>query len=88
MSVFHRVDDVEAMPARRFIDFALRLPAYKGVIRALAEDAARDEHEGRAPSAPATGSRAASSTAGKTIASDLDTLRTDPAFAGMADLKG
>jgi len=36
-SVFHRVDDVSAMPARRFFSLAVRLVAYKGVLRARIE---------------------------------------------------
>ena len=34
MSVFHRVEEVEAMSARRFFAFAVRLPAYSGAVTA------------------------------------------------------
>lgn len=40
MSVFHRVDDIEAMPAARFFAFAARLPAYQGAVRFRFEQAA------------------------------------------------
>ena len=33
MSAFHRVDDIEAMPAARFFELAYRLPAYQGVLQ-------------------------------------------------------
>jgi hypothetical protein len=36
MSVFHRVDDIEALPAHRFWSFASRLPFYDGAVRAMA----------------------------------------------------
>jgi hypothetical protein len=34
MSVFHRIEEVEKMPARRFFSFAVRLPAYSGAVAA------------------------------------------------------
>lgn len=36
MSVFHRVDDIESLPAPRFWSFASRLPCYDGAVRAMA----------------------------------------------------
>jgi len=36
--VFHRVDDMESMPARRFLAFVARLPHYDGAIRHAAAD--------------------------------------------------
>lgn len=44
LSVFHRVDDLEGMPARRFFGFVVRLPAYQGVLAARME-AERQEGE-------------------------------------------
>ncbi len=37
MSAFHRIDDIYSMEAARFFRLATRLPAYKGVMRALME---------------------------------------------------
>lgn len=37
MSVFHRISDMYAMPPVKFFRFALRLPAYKGVMRSRIE---------------------------------------------------
>lgn len=37
MSAIHRIDDMWSMEAGRFFRMALRLPAYKGVMRAVAE---------------------------------------------------
>ena len=45
MSVFHRVDDVYAMPAPRFFAFAYRIAAYDGML------ARRIEAENEQPSA-------------------------------------
>lgn len=39
-SVFHRVDDMYSMPARRFVSLANRLPAYQGVMTIRAEEQA------------------------------------------------
>lgn len=89
MSAFHRVDDIRTMPALRFINFAIRLSAYKGVIRALAEKEAHDEQSGRRPAR----GRPARQYGGdirqnRVVASDAATLRTDAAFAGMIEVKG
>lgn len=35
MSVLHRIDDMDAMPARRFFAFCHRLPAYPGRMAAV-----------------------------------------------------
>ena len=87
MSAFHRVDDVRAMPARRFINFTLRLAAYKGIIRALAE---ADAHEsgGHAQTAPTPARSGGDIRSNRTVESDATTLRTDPALAGMIEVKG
>lgn len=34
LSVFHRIDDMDSMPAPRFWSFATRLPFYDGAMRA------------------------------------------------------
>lgn len=51
MSVFHRVDDVQSMPAVQFFAYADRLTAYTGVLQARAH-AEQEEAEGQ-PSASA-----------------------------------
>lgn len=81
MSVFHRIDDVRAMPARLFIDRALRLTAYKGVMRALAE-AEQDEDTG-APDAHA--GRDGSGV--RHVESSAVNLVTDPGFGGAFDVR-
>lgn len=90
MSAFHRVDDVRTMPALRFINFAIRLSAYKGVIRALAEKEAHDEQSGRRPARarPARPSSGGDIRQNRVVPSDAATLRTDAAFAGMIEVKG
>lgn len=45
LSAFHRIDDIWTMNGPRFFAFAYRLPAYKGVMRALAEKQAMDEEK-------------------------------------------
>lgn len=93
MSAFHRIDDIGTMPAQRLIDFALRLFAYKGVVRMLAEAEHYEETHpdlgGRSPS------RATSAQAGPTdlsrnrvVEATRETMLTDPAFAGMVEVKG
>lgn len=45
MSAIHRVDDMSTMDGPRFFQFALRLPAYRGVMRQRIQsmaDTARD----------------------------------------------
>lgn len=37
LSAFHRIDNIWSMDGPRFFALAYRLPAYKGVMRALAE---------------------------------------------------
>lgn len=51
MSVFHRIDDVEAMPAPKFLRFARRITCYQGVMaaRLAAELAAQRPVEPVAP---------------------------------------
>ena len=92
MSAFHRIDDVRAMPAQRFINFALRLVAYKGIIRALAE--AEQHEQSQSGTSRATASTTRRPAMGgdirqnREVASDATTLMTDPAFAGMFEKGG
>lgn len=51
MSVFHRIEEVEAMSGRRFFAFAIRLPAYAGAVRARLAMAASTEPPAAAPAA-------------------------------------
>lgn len=48
LSVFHRVDDMDSMPAHRFWSYATRLPFYDGAVRAMTRASA-----GSQPAAPA-----------------------------------
>lgn len=70
-SVFHRVDNIYAMPARRFVQLAVRLPAYQGVMAFRAAEYAERGHAGR----PAEHR-------GSDISEDI---KTDPALAGLVD---
>lgn len=54
MSVFHRVDDIRAMPAARFFQLAYRLDAYRGVMRERAI-AWQHEHGDEQPPRPVPG---------------------------------
>jgi hypothetical protein len=84
MSAFHRVDDVRAMPALRFINFAMRLVAYKGIVRALAEtEKAESATPQSAPRAAARGGTPRD----RVVPSDAYTLTTDPAFAGQIEVR-
>ncbi len=42
MSVFHRIDDADAMPAPLYFERAERLPAYQGVMRARLSSEAQE----------------------------------------------
>lgn len=93
MSAFHRVDDIRTMPALRLVNFALRLPAYKGVLRALVEAEALAESKADLPE-PARGRPTSSPLPGgdvrrnRELPSDAATLMTDPAFAGLFEKGG
>jgi hypothetical protein len=51
MSRFHRVDDLEAMPAHRFFEYVTRLPVYGGAVALAARSVVADEEpELRTPS--------------------------------------
>lgn len=52
MSVFHRIDDVDTMPAHRFWSFASRLPFYDGAVRAMSRTALTPEPASPAQAAP------------------------------------
>lgn len=45
MSAVHRITNIWAMDGPRFFAYAWRLPAYKGVMRALAEKQVSEEHQ-------------------------------------------
>lgn len=88
LSVFHRVDDPEEMPAPLYFDRAERLAHYRGVIR----DYALAESEGRtsttSTTTPATGSRpqAAQPAGGTTtVEASRGAIETNPALAGLFD---
>lgn len=85
MSAFHRIDDVYAMPAPRFINLAVRLFAYKGIIRALYEAEQHREQQEQLPAS--VRSRTPSRAGNRNVPSDAATLATDPAFAGQFETK-
>lgn len=74
-SVFHRVDDVRAMPARRFIDQAFRLSAYQGLLGALA---AQEQEDG--PSSAPRGDRGP-----RRVESSPAVLTSDPVLADLGE---
>lgn len=89
MSVFHRIDDIRSMPAPRFVSFALRLPAYKGVLRALFEAERAEEEAGNMPASARQSSRPSNDIRqNRVVPSDERTLTTDPAFVGFFEKKG
>jgi hypothetical protein len=53
MSVFHRIDDIEVMEAKRFVAFAERLPAYSGAVLARLVREREEQDVTTQPSAPA-----------------------------------
>lgn len=55
MSVFHRIEEVESMPARRFFAFATRLPAYSGAVTARLTVAAAAQQPATAAKPAPTG---------------------------------
>ena len=85
MSVFHRIDDIRAMPAQRLIDFALRLFAYKGVVRALAEAEHYEQEYGSQASSSSTTQAAASAGRNRVVASDSASLASE--FGGIIETK-
>ena len=63
MSVFHRVDDIFRMAAHAFFSYAVRLPAYNGIIRRRIQAKADQEEAARRATSPVRSSQAATSTA-------------------------
>jgi hypothetical protein len=83
-SVFHRVDDVGAMPAATFFALAPRLAAYQGAMRArLQAEAAEAEEEDR----PQVPSRPPPVAAGgqpvQMVGASRAELQSEPSFAGI-----
>lgn len=86
MSVFHRIDDARAMPAQRFIDLALRLPAYSGVMRRRLEKLAMDEDEENGTAPSSTRGQGVNGENRYVPSDNLDTLANDPDFAGSIEI--
>jgi hypothetical protein len=83
MSVFHRVDDIWAMPPARFFMLAYRLPAYRGAMREVALAEQRDrEPEGRPVAARPTAAPAPRAPAASNRPVTKAALH-DPAFKGI-----
>ena len=53
MSAFHRIDNIWAMNGPHFFALAYRLPAYKGVMRALAEHQMNEQQQRTGNTGPA-----------------------------------
>lgn len=59
MSAFHRVDDIQQLPAPRFVRFAERLPHYSGAVRASLIRLSAQEKEKPEPASIITPAEAA-----------------------------
>lgn len=57
MSAVHRIEDMNAMPARKFFTFCKHLVAYKGALRMRAEKDHEDREKGRRFDSPKTDTR-------------------------------
>ena len=75
LSAFHRIDDMWQMDAQTFYRLVVRLPAYRGALRAEAERLARQDER----------RREAQGLAGREVVpAPAGALATIPAFAGAA----
>lgn len=83
MSVFHRVDDITAMPARRFFKLVVRLSAYEGMMRVRAIEA--DQESQPAPSSQPQGNWPAPAASGqrREVPATKAALQNDPVFGGL-----
>jgi hypothetical protein len=84
-SVFHRVDDVGAMPAATFFALAPRLAAYQGAMRArLQAEAAEQDEDGEALPVPQMPPPVAADGQPVTMVGGTRAeLQSEPSFAGI-----
>lgn len=85
MSAFHRIDDVRDMPAQRFIDFVLRLPSYRGVMRELIL-AMREDGDLPSTKHHPSASRGRDGQEVTRVPGDLGSIATAPAFEGLVEV--
>jgi hypothetical protein len=78
-SAFHRVDDIYLMSSARFFILANRLPAYQGVLAARV----MQEQEDQKP-AP----RAGTGETRRVLDASHESIRSDPALAGIVAFGG
>jgi hypothetical protein len=72
-SAIHHMPDVTVLPARAFLELALRLPAYQGVMRQRVASAAQAEAPAAAASRPGV----------EMVPATKAALQANPAFAGV-----
>ena len=78
-SVFHRVDDVEALSGPRFFRLASRLVYYQGAVQArVMEQAAKEQ-----PSRPAVQTGGPGAQADRVVDLTPTAIAMDPALAGL-----
>lgn len=85
LSVFHRVDDMWALPAPRFFSLVYRLPFYAGVLQAryIAEKQEQDEKGAATPLAAPAPTRSGSSV--REVEATPQALMSDPALSLVVD---
>jgi hypothetical protein len=82
MSVFHRVDDIYAMPGPVFFKRAWRLLHYRGVMRARAIEAQDESQPARPAQTTAQASYAGNPDVREVPATKV-ALQNDPVFSGL-----
>jgi hypothetical protein len=88
-SVFHRVDDVGAMPSATFFALAPRLAAYQGAMRArLQAEAAEAEVDEDAPPVPSMPPPVAAGQPVQMVGASRAELQSEPSFAGIFSFGG
>lgn len=78
--MFHRVDDMYAMPAATFFALAPRLAAYQGAMRARLQAEAAESEDAPPPS-PAMPAQVG--TGPQMVGASRAELQSEPSFAGI-----
>lgn len=73
-SVYHRVDEIEHLPADRFLAYLHRLPVYGGAVAFLVHQ------EQQEPQRPAQPQETASPSQTRDV---VELMRTDPLYMGL-----
>lgn len=79
-SVFHRIDTIEDLPARRFFSLARRLPHYEGAMRHIAMAEARRDEPGVVTPEPEPVTQPGNDDA---IAGNLDLMAIHPVWGSI-----